>query len=684
MPIDVVKSPWFVNLRKIHQARLLVSIREGFIAILPVMIIAAVPSLLIALLSLLPTFAYQDDLRQLFRDLQQLMVLFFPLAVVFSLSYQLSVNLQLQSISCSILACLCFLSHGEYLQHQGDSYLFTTHWITGYALLIPLLVPYLVKYLAAVPWLQLVRSGLLSPFLHKHLNLILPFLLTYFALFFLIPLLDATVQYVASWLSPQFSTLSLETQAFCRMLLIHLLWFVGIHGDNAFFSMFTGILTQQTFVAGLSLNSFYNHFVILGGSGCLLALVLAILLVRTSAQDKALAKVSLPFNFFNISEVVLYGLPVVFNPIFLLPFLLIPSLNFLLSYQLLQLGLIQFQPNELSWLTPMGLSGWLISGSWQVPLYQCGLLALDVLIYIPFVRLSQRLNDRDLPLQQVRQSLKFSGLELLDAEQRYAREQQHNQANQTALQHALAAIAAGQLQLHYQPKIELDSQLVTGFEALLRLKTIDGELQGPWFIDILERNQLVPLIDLWVVQQTASDLAAIQTIAPKPLISINLHPDSLSEPPIIKALLAIAQQYPQQLQLELLEHAMLEQQGECAKNLLLLRQQGILIAVDDFGRGFSNLSSLIQYRPDVVKLDRSLLLAMAQPEGLLLFQHLTQLCLSLGYQLTAEGVETTEQLALIRKFGVRYAQGWLFAKALPLEQAIKYQPDANIWRQPSI
>ena len=650
------------------------SIREGFIAILPVMIISAVPSLLIELLSVLPTFVYQDHLRQVLVNIQRLMVLFFPLAVVFSLSYQLSVNLRLQSISCSILACLCFLSHGEYLLIQGDSYRLTTHWITGYALLIPLLVPYLVKFFSAAPWLQLVRTGLLSPFLHKHLNLILPFLLTYFALFLLIPVLELAGQQLSSWLAPQLTTLSLETQAFCRMILIHLLWFVGIHGDNAFFSMFTGVLSQQTFIAGLSLNSFYNHFVILGGSGCMLALVLAILLVRAAPQDKALAKVSLPFNMFNISEVVLYGLPVVFNPIFLLPFLLIPSLNFLLSYQLLQLGLIQLQPNELSWLTPMGLSGWLISGSWVVPLYQVGLLLLNTLIYMPFVLLSQRLNDRDLPLQQVRNSLKFTGLKLLEAEQRYALEQQHNKANQVALQQALSAIAAGQLQLHYQPKIALHSQTVCGFEALLRLKTADGVLQGPWFIDILERNQLAPLIDRWVVQQAATDLALAKTLQVKPLLSLNLHPDSLLEQNIVQQILDLAAQYPGQLQLELLENAMLEQQGQSAKNLLLLRQQGILLAVDDFGRGFSNLSSLIQYRPDVVKLDRTLLLAAAQPEGLLLFTHLTQLCHSLGYQLTAEGVETAEQLALVRQHGVYCVQGWFFAKALPLEQALQYQP----------
>lgn len=655
------------------------SIREGFIAILPVMIIAAVPSLLIELLSVLPTFDDQAPLRQLLVQIQRLTVLFFPLAVVFSLSYQLSVNLRLQSISCSILACLCFLSHGAYLNIEGDSYRLTTQWITGYALFIPLLVPYLVKFFAAAPWLQLVRSGLLSPFLHKHLNLILPFLLTYFALFLLIPLLELAGLQLSSWLAPQLSTLSLETQAFCRMIFIHLLWFVGIHGDNAFFSMFTGVLSQQTFIAGLSLNSFYNHFVILGGSGCMLALVLAILLVKAAPQDKALAKVSLPFNLFNISEVVLYGLPVVFNPIFLLPLLLIPSLNFLLSYQVLQLGLIQPQPNELSWLTPLGLSGWLISGSWVVPLYQLGLLLLNTLIYMPFVLLSQRLNDRALPLQQVRHSLKFSGLKLLEAEQRYALEQQHNKANQVALQQALTAIAAGQLQLHYQPKIALHSQTVCGFEALLRLKTAEGVLQGPWFIDILERNQLAPLIDRWVVQQAATDLALAKALQVKPLFSLNLHPDSLLEQNIIQEILDLAAQYPGQLQLELLENAMLEQQGQSAKNLLLLRQQGVLLAVDDFGRGFSNLSSLIQYRPDVVKLDRTLLLAAAQPEGLLLFTHLTQLCHSLGYQLTAEGVETAQQLALVRKHDVHCVQGWFFAKALPLEQALHYQPEAQLF-----
>ncbi len=678
MAVFSYPSHWFQRLSRLNQHVLILSIREGFIALLPLLLISALALMLEGLCSLLPPAYWQQQLLSLLQHSQTLILQCFPLAVVVSLSYQLAKNLQLHGIACSLLSMICFLTHSNFLQPGSEGFIIASAGTSGFALLIPLLVPYLVRFFHRRPWLQLVRQPVLSPFLQKHLNLMLPFFFSYFCCYLLLPQLATLAATLTEWLLPEMAQASQFTQAFCRMLFIHLLWFVGIHGDNTYTSIFSADLMQQPFVAGLRLETFYNHFVIIGGSGCLLALGLMMLLQKPAPADQKLLQVSLPFSLFNFCELTLYGIPVVFNPALLVPFLLAPILNFLLSYQILDSGLFLLQDQQLSWLTPVGLSSWLLSRDPWLVVYQFSLILMNMLLYLPFIRLTRRLADHQLPLQQVRKSLSFNSLEQLEAEKRFTRQQQHNRQNQQALQSALQQLQTGQLQLHYQPKVDVQLNQVVGFEALVRLQTATGQLQGPWFIDILERNQLCPLIDQWVVKQAQRDLAFAASQQLRPKISVNLHPSSLQEQRIVQAISQLNQQYPGQLQLELLETAMLDEQSQNYQQLQQLQSQGISIAVDDFGRGFSNLSSLIRHQPDVVKLDRSLLLSAAEPRGLLLFSHMASFCSALGYTLVAEGVETAEQLQLVKQQGIRYVQGWYYAKAMPWPTALQFQlPDLN-------
>lgn len=671
-------STWLQRLSKLHHHVLILSIREGFIALLPLLVIAAIALLLQGLISLLPPMYGQSQVLALLHASKTLILQCFPLAVVISLSYQLAKNLQLHGIACSLLAVICFLTHSNFLRPAESELIISSAGSSGFALVIPLLVPYLVRFFCRRHWLQLINQPLLSPFLQKHLNLILPFFLTYFCCYLLLPLLSALSAVFTDWLLPELAQTSQYTQALIRMAFIHLLWLVGIHGDNTYTSIFSNALMEQTFVAGLTLQSFYNHFVIVGGSGCLLALVLMMLLSKPAAADQKVLQVSLPFSIFNFAEITLYGLPVVFNPVYIVPFLAAPLLNFTLSYELLQSGIFVVQDQQLSWLTPVGISGWLLSGNPWLVVYQLSLVLLNMLIYLPFIHLARRLADSQQPQQQVRKFLSLSHIEQLEAEKRFSLQQQHNHRNQHALQKVLEELQQGKLQLHYQPKIDLELQQVAGFEALIRLETPDGKLQGPWFLDILERNQLCPLIDLWVVQQAHRDLQYAAKLQLHPLISLNIHPASLQEQSLVQALLAIDIEFPQQIHLELLEHAMLDENSTSYAHLKLLQAQGICIAVDDFGRGFSNLSSLIKHRPDIVKLDRSLLLAAAEPNGLLLFSHMAAFCKALNYKLIAEGVETEAELNLVQSQGIRYVQGWYFSKALPWPVALQYQLTGRI------
>lgn len=647
--------------------------REGFIALIPFFVISSLAFMVIGLLTLLPDFSYKDVLVQILEKSHQLIQAISPIAVVISLSYHLSKNLRVNTIVGSILACLCFITHSNYLVKTDAGYLLSSVWPNFYSILIPMTVPYLVRFYLRMPWLKLVRAPVVSSFLLKHLNLILPFFLVYLTLYILLPALafiigDVTAAFVG-WLSG----LSLGVQGFVRMLMIHGLWFIGIHGDNTYSSLLSDNIMLQPFIAGLSLNAFYNNFVIVGGSGCLLSLVLATLWRGKTQQELALMKVSLPFNLFNFSELVIYALPIVFNPIYLIPFILAPTVNFFISYWLLSSGIFSFSSQEFSWMTPVLLNAWLASKDVTVVFYQACLIVLNILIYLPFVKLSSRVSNNVNLINKLSQKWMFTEILQLDAEARYSSEQRASQDNTKHLNLALQQIDQGELQLHYQPKVDIQHERVIGYEALLRLRDPQGVIHGPLFMDTLERNNLVPMIDFWVLKQVKRDLTNVASAGKYPLLSINLHPDSLLDRSIIDSLFELNQLFPHQVQIEILESAFVDDSEQRWANLVRLQHAGVSVAIDDFGRGFSNLSRLIKLAPNDIKLDRSMLLATNTAEGLLLFQHMSALCVELGYRLVAEGVETPQELAIVRDAGVHCVQGWLFAKAMPLNEALQYR-----------
>ncbi|MCG9698472.1 EAL domain-containing protein [Shewanella sp. Isolate11] len=663
---------WFKPLTRLNQTPLIMSMREGFIALIPFFVISAIAYMLLGMLPILPDFAAKPFMAQMLNQSHHLILAISPLAVVISLSFHLSKNLRANTIVGSILASLCFMTHSNYLVSIGDSFALNTAWPNFYSIFIPLITPYLVRYFSKRTWLHLVKQPVISPFLQKHLNLILPFFLVYLTLYLILPVVEMAVGGITHGLLNWLVGLSVGVQGFVRMLLIHGLWFLGIHGDNTYTSLFSDSLMQQPFIAGISFRSFYNTFVIIGGSGCLLSLVIAIFICR-SPQELAQARVSLPFNLFNFSELIVYALPVVFNPVYLIPFLLVPMSNFLLSYWVLSSDVFLLGDQELSWMTPVLINAWLISKSINVVAYQALLIALNVMIYIPFVLLSKQMHDCVNPIERLTKKFKLADIHQLDAEARFSSELRDSHVNSAELHVTLSQIDAGQLVLYYQPKVDTTKREVVGFEALLRLKTADGLVQGPWFIEILERNNLVPMVDAWVIRQVKRDLLLVAEQGSFPKISINLHPMSLQDDRLVTRLAELNREFPKQLQIELLESAFIDQRDRASTNLSLLQQQGVSVAIDDFGRGFSNLSRLIQLAPQDIKLDRSMLLATDTAEGLLLYKHMAALCRSLGYQLVAEGVETAQQLALVHELGVNCIQGWFFAEAMPLRQAMAYQ-----------
>lgn len=174
-------------------------------------------------------------------------------------------------------------------------------------------------------------------------------------------------------------------------------WFFGINGPavaNSVFAPVTKILTMENldaFQAGTKLpniftDPFSNFFTNYGGGGSTLSLVIIMVLFCKSKRIKELGKLSLLPGIFGINEPIIFGLPVVLNPIIIIPFILTPTVNLLLSTLVTKMGILPYTTGvSLPWTTPIGFSGYLSTGSLIAALWQFALLGLGCLIYYPFI-----------------------------------------------------------------------------------------------------------------------------------------------------------------------------------------------------------------------------------------------------------------------------------------------------------
>ena len=193
---------------------------------------------------------------------------------------------------------------------------------------------------------------------------------------------------------------------FVVVLLTHVFWLFGIHGAN----MFEGIL--QTFNADAVASnlaavgagggaiwifnkSFADAFVYMGGAGVCLGLVLALMLAGKSKQNRMAGRLGAAPALFNINEPILFGLPIVLNPVFAIPFILAPIINLIIAYAVTAIGFLPPVQYVIPWTMPPILSGLMATGwAWQAPIIQIINLTLSVLIYVPFVKVADSIEKK--------------------------------------------------------------------------------------------------------------------------------------------------------------------------------------------------------------------------------------------------------------------------------------------------
>jgi diguanylate cyclase (GGDEF)-like protein len=240
------------------------------------------------------------------------------------------------------------------------------------------------------------------------------------------------------------------------------------------------------------------------------------------------------------------------------------------------------------------------------------------------------------------------------------------------------ALDGEQLELHYQPIVDICSQQIVGFEALLRWRHPERGLVSPLeFVPLAEETGLIVPIGRWVLQEATRQAAEWQNRSPlgRLRMSVNVSVRQFQHPDLVGDVAEALQRSGLDatlLTLEITESLFAQDIEETTRKIGLLKGQGIRLALDDFGTGYSSLSYLRRFPIDTLKIDKSFIDGVTtSAEGHAVVAAITQLGKTLHLEVVAEGLETAEQVETLRALGCPLGQGYHFSRPLVPGDAVK-------------
>nr|WP_225444619.1 EAL domain-containing protein [Pseudomarimonas arenosa] len=254
----------------------------------------------------------------------------------------------------------------------------------------------------------------------------------------------------------------------------------------------------------------------------------------------------------------------------------------------------------------------------------------------------------------------------------FEKEMEHDTRRRLSIIHALHEdFRRDRLEVWFQPQIRADDQAAVAMEALLRWTGEQGFVQPPnVFVPLAEHSGLIIELGYFVLQRSLEALSRLNDRPGAPVrVSVNVSLAQFRQIDFlqrVQRIIAESGHPPQAIELEITESIAMDEPKVVSNTLRALRAFGVRVAVDDFGTGYSSLTQLRQLPLDAMKIDRSFVLDLAEPDGRWLVESIIALSKRLGLESVAEGVESAEQAAQLRDLGCDLLQGYHFARPMPL------------------
>lgn len=233
------------------------------------------------------------------------------------------------------------------------------------------------------------------------------------------------------------------------------------------------------------------------------------------------------------------------------------------------------------------------------------------------------------------------------------------------------ALNNDELELYFQPKVDLNNYRIIGGECLLRWNhPLDGVVFPGTLLKAAESYNMMNELGYWTLEQSLKSIALMSENGFSVKISVNLSPVQLYDPHLISSLKLLLTKYQvptHLLEIELTEDVALSNSLLVKRQLSDIKKMGIAISMDDFGKGYSNLSFIRDLELSAIKIDKAFVLELNNsPVNLAIVQATKIICDAKGCETYAEGIETMEQLTLLQSMGIRKGQGFLFSQAVPI------------------
>lgn len=462
------------------------------------------------------------------------------------------------------------------------------------------------------------------------------------------------------------------------------LWFFGAHGPNVLNSVDVNILSPAGLVNAKAVmfgnhlplvftKVFFDAFTRIGGSGSTLALCFAVLVRCRDWGMKKLCLLALVPALCNVNEPLIFGIPLVLNPAFAVPFLLVPAVQTVVAYLATILDFVPHTTTGVAWTTPPLISGYVATGSINGSILQVVNLGLGFLIYLPFVALSDAMREKH-GKQVMQDLLKIASR--CDSGSPGSCKCINIPGEVGRLAHTLAAdlersLNAGDRQLYlvFQPQCNPTAKRVAGVEALLRWDhPVYGPVAPPIIIALAEDMNLIDRLGQFILQEACKQRVAWSAAVPHDLIiAVNITPRQLRNANFAQMVLGTLHDQgllPTQLELEITESSILEPDARTLDLLTRLRVLGVRLAIDDFGMGHTSLRYLRAFPITTVKVDRSLTESLNSNVQEQIVRSILDLSRSLRINTVVEGVEDEQQLRVFTGIGYQTFQGYYFSRPL--------------------